>query len=546
VYFVPRGALHSIPSPDRLRWVVASATLAAEIIWLTAVFHAPDAAAASHWSWKAVLTVFNNGYHYTAAIIFSATLFLAASPNLDAILKALRNPPGYRWSVWVVLHSLAFLVFVLVTSAAFGARPDDSARSVFVLASWVTAGSATLIFWLLVLAPAAAWFRVLREQQLNIFIGFLAGAATWLVGLLAQNLWEPLAGGTLRLSALLLSLIYPEVVYDPTQGLVGTRTYFVEIYPVCSGYEGITLVTVFVATYLWIFRKELPFPKAFVLFPIGIGSIWLANVLRITTLIAVGTSGSSEVASGGFHSQAGWIGFTLVALGLIAISHRWLSSARLARPPAAVGSRPEVVLLTPLLVLMATSMVVAAASSGFDAFYPLGVITTGAILWYHRTSYRALFGCWSWEPLALGTLVFVIWVFLLPGSARDSQVLADRLTGLPPWLATVWILFRLLGSVVTVPLAEELAFRGYLIRKLVAKDFEKVRPGHFTWFSFITSSLLFGFLHQHWLAGAIAGAAFALALYRRGRVGDAIIAHMTSNALIGLAVLGAGHWRYWT
>ena len=35
----------------------------------------------------------------------------------------------------------------------------------------------------------------------------------------------------------------------------------------------------------------------------------------------------------------------------------------------------------------------------------------------------------------------------------------------------VWLIFRLVGSVVTVPVAEELAFRGYLTRRAIAADF---------------------------------------------------------------------------
>ena len=42
-----------------------------------------------------------------------------------------------------------------------------------------------------------------------------------------------------------------------------------------------------------------------------------------------------------------------------------------------------------------------------------------------------------------------------------------------------------------------------------------------------------------------AGAGFALALYRRGHLGDAIVAHITSNALVAVAVLGAGRWELW-
>jgi len=92
------------------------------------------------------------------------------------------------------------------------------------------------------------------------------------------------------------------------------------------------------------------------------------------------------------------------------------------------------------------------------------------------------------------------------------------------------------GSVVTVPIAEELAFRGYLIRKLVS-DFASVTLGRLTWFSFLGSSILFGVLHGEWLAGTLAGMIFAVALYRRGFLSDAVLVHATTNGLLSAYVL---------
>jgi CAAX prenyl protease-like protein len=110
----------------------------------------------------------------------------------------------------------------------------------------------------------------------------------------------------------------------------------------------------------------------------------------------------------------------------------------------------------------------------------------------------------------------------------------------------VWLLFRVLGSVVTVPLAEELAFRGYLTRRLLAADFQAVPPGRFSWFSFLLSSALFGALHGRWLAGMLAGMGYALALNRRGQLADAVVAHGVTNALIAAYVLATGSWSLWT
>jgi exosortase E/protease (VPEID-CTERM system) len=406
-----------------------------------------------------------------------------------------------------------------------------------------------LMFLLLALAPVAAWLHLLSTHWIAVLASIGAGVASWLGGLLAQVFWRPLADLTLRFSHVLLARIYPTLDYDPSQGLLGTGSFLVEIAPECSGYEGIALVTVFVALYLWIFRKSLSFPRAFLLFPVGIAAIWLANVLRITALIVIGTSISPEVAVGGFHSQAGWISFTLIALGLIAISHRLRLSARshtsfdIAAPEQ--GS-VAVALLAPLLALMATSMLTSAMASGLDAFYPLGVIVTAAVLWRFRHAYGPINWSWSWQPVAIGAAVFAIWMFLEPSSMRGDRTLAARLSDWPAWLALAWILFRIIGSVVTVPIAEELAFRGYLTRKLVDRDFQAVPLGRFTWLSFVGSSVLFGLLHNRLLAGTLAGAGFALALYHRGRLGDAIVAHATSNALIAIAVVIGGQWGLWT
>ena len=109
----------------------------------------------------------------------------------------------------------------------------------------------------------------------------------------------------------------------------------------------------------------------------------------------------------------------------------------------------------------------------------------------------------------------------------------------------LWLSLRAFGAVVTVPVAEELAFRGYAIHKFISPDFETVSAREFTWFSFITSSMLFGAFHAEWIAGTIAGMLFACAIYRRGSLGDAIYAHATANALLAAYVLASGRWSLW-
>ena len=95
------------------------------------------------------------------------------------------------------------------------------------------------------------------------------------------------------------------------------------------------------------------------------------------------------------------------------------------------------------------------------------------------------------------------------------------------------------------PLVEELAFRGYLTRRLMATDFQMVPIGKFSWPSFLISSLLFGFLHERWMAGTLAGLLYALALYRRRELSDTVLAHAVTNGLIVAYALTSSDWSLW-
>jgi membrane protease YdiL (CAAX protease family) len=60
------------------------------------------------------------------------------------------------------------------------------------------------------------------------------------------------------------------------------------------------------------------------------------------------------------------------------------------------------------------------------------------------------------------------------------------------------------------------------------------------------SSLLFGALPgERWFAGTLAGALYAWAMIRRGSVGDAVLAHSITNALLAAFVLYFGAWHLW-
>ena len=170
-----------------------------------------------------------------------------------------------------------------------------------------------------------------------------------------------------------------------------------------------------------------------------------------------------------------------------------------------------------------------------------------AALVFYRKSYSELRLTWSWESVVIGVGVFALWITMEPlGPSKSGGTPTPAvLESMAPVWAAGWLFFRVVGSTITVPLAEELAFRGYG-RRLIKTDFRSISPGHMTWWSLLLSSVFFGLLHGRWFAGALAGVAYGLAYRRRGELTDAIVAHGVTNGLIAITVLTTGSWSLWS
>jgi exosortase E/protease (VPEID-CTERM system) len=533
---------------DRLtiRWCLMAAGLLAEGILLTVSFEAPAASAGDHW-WVRLAAIAPILIRIGAAS-FGAFLVLLV-PRLRATVEYARQcAADYRWQPWVLLHFLAFAaLYSFIAASGLGDGSVGRQASSGALALCDGLGAAAVLFWLLAVAPLHFWRVFVARERLILLAAVAAATAAWLGGGIAQALWRPLASAALFLAALVLRLFYAHVLSDPSSLLLGTPTFLVGIAPQCSGLEGIILVTVFLAIYLWLFRSRIRFPHALLLFPVGALAIWLANVLRIAALVAIGSSYSPALAAGGFHSQAGWISFIGLSLGVIAVTHRMRFFASAPQDGVNEEINPTAAaLLVPFLVLMGSLMVTAALSSGFDRLYPLRVLAAAAaLLWFHRVYSQWDWG-WSWASVATGGVVFILWMAFEPVAVGGGTTLGAGIAALGQSERLVWIGFRVVGSVLLVPLVEEMAFRGYLLRRLAAADFEGITASRFNWVAFLLSSAAFGVLHGRWLAGMLAGMAYALAYYRRGKLGDAVVAHMTTNGMIALFVLITGAWSLWS
>lgn len=488
--------------------------------------------------------------------VATATLLVGSRPLLGSFRRALETAATeaggrsfFGRLTLLAIHTACFAAFLSLTHFFAEASEGPIPYAVPLVIAWFTSGLAALLALTRALLPLDVLLPLLSGAGRTLALGAALGITAWAGGVATLRFWDPLGASTLHAVAAVLRLAGPDVFVEPASATLVFEGFAVVISPVCSGYEGIGLLAILTGAYLWIFRSTLRFPHVLALMPIGIGLSWMANVVRIAALILVGARGSSEIALGGFHSKAGWLLFCGIALGLVALTrHSPLFSREARLPEPTFGSNPTAAYLMPLLALVAAHLATGLFTTGFPLLYPVGVFAAAAMLWRHRREYRWMFRpTWSWQVCALGVAAFAVWIALEP--AADPSATEDWRRGLAALslpATAVWLAFRALGSVVVVPVVEELAFRGYLVRRLVAADFTSVPFSRFGWVSFLASSAAYGLLHERWLAGILTGMVFALAQYRRGRLGDAILAHAITNLLIAVHVIGWQRWSLWT
>jgi exosortase E/protease (VPEID-CTERM system) len=387
------------------------------------------------------------------------------------------------------------------------------------------------------LFAALVGVRLLIERVLSgwVLAAAALGAAAWMAGQLSSDVWQPLSFAAMLGAGGILRIVAPDVMVDLDQMHLGLGDFVVLVAPVCSGLEGMGLILVLLSGYLFVLRRHFYFPRALALVPIGIAAVWLGNAVRLAGLMLVGAYIDPDVALGGFHSKAGWVLFCAITLAVAALARR---SSYFSRDVTAEGDseNPTAAFVVPLMALVGTALVTAMFASPVDSLYGLRLLPAIVLLYAYRRHYLGLVDTPSVRSILVGLLVGALWMATGP---RGTLVPSEE-----PGLG--WVLLRLVGSVLVVPLCEELAFRGFLLRRLVSRDFEDVSFRRWTPLALFVSSVVFGVLHERWLAASLAGMVYALLQIRSGRLSDAVAAHSVTNAVIAGASLVTGDWSSWS
>ena len=473
----------------------------------------------------------------TAGLI--AVLVLISAALLRPLFKLeLTSAPAAVSRRLLAVHALAYGALFILTWLMLG--NSDAPRGSATL--WIIAWFCSGILSFVTLLVSLLGYRIVKSK-LVLTAGFaacLVGLAIWEAGRLSQWLWIPLSHSTLGVVAMLLRLAFPSGARGPEGVIVGLFDFTVRVDPVCSGFEGMGLAAVLTVAYWFTFRKDLRFPNAYLLLPIGVALAWLGNIVRILTLLILGAFVNPQLAIGAFHSKAGWVMFCAIALAIGTLGRRLSFFSKAAHVSSQPWENPTVAYVLPLVVLVGTALVTGLFAETYDRAYVLRLLAAVTAIFVLRRYYRQFEWGWAWLPYVVGALVALMWLVVPVPKAQPL-----RLDAAGQGASISWIAFRALGSVIIVPFCEELAFRGFMMRWIISRDFTRVAFSAVAPSAIVVSSLTFGLLHERWLVATIAGAAYAVAQIRGGRIWDAVIAHVTSNAIIAAWVLMTNNYTYW-
>ena len=187
--------------------------------------------------------------------------------------------------------------------------------------------------------------------------------------------------------------------------------------------------------------------------------------------------------------------------------------------------------------------------------YPLRVLLVSAVVLAVSRPALDLRLSRAFGSVVLGIAVFAIWIGpdLLWPNYRGHWLFKNPLTGgaavpLPLEARSngIFLAFRIAGTAGLVPVIEELFWRGWLMRWLIAKDFASLPLGAYRASSFWITALLFASEHGgFWGVGLLAGVAYNWWMVRTRSLTDCILAHAVTNACLAGYVLSAGKWEYW-
>ena len=202
----------------------------------------------------------------------------------------------------------------------------------------------------------------------------------------------------------------------------------------------------------------------------------------------------------------------------------------------------------------------------YPLIYSLKLAATAAAIAFVWPAWRKFPLRIGWLGAVVGLVGGVVWIalcklelekdYLVPALAaigldklisageRSSFNILKELAATPVW-AYAFLAIRFVGLVLIVPLIEEFCWRLFVMRLPVRQDWWTVPQGETNRAGIALAIALPVLMHPAELVAAIVWFSLIAWLYVRSRnIWECVVAHATTNLVLGCYVLYSGEWRF--
>lgn len=229
---------------------------------------------------------------------------------------------------------------------------------------------------------------------------------------------------------------------------------------------------------------------------------------------------------------------------------------------------PETPRVLPFALFLLIGAIPAGAFPGAPFWgYLAKTVAAGGLLWHFRARIPEMRWAVSGPAVVVGVGIAVLWIGLegrVPGLEelwRAAPGWFGGKAGGPPPPAEPWnpvayfatqpllgwffVGVRVLGRSLVVPALEEVFYRSFVYRYVVNPRFLEVPLTRRHLGAWAATAVMFGLVHPgQWVQGIVCGAAYQWLVLRRGRLGEAMLAHALTNLLISAYAIASQRWEF--
>ena len=220
--------------------------------------------------------------------------------------------------------------------------------------------------------------------------------------------------------------------------------------------------------------------------------------------------------------------------------------------------RDDIAYVLPMFVFLALVWAGGKWPALYPDFYIARALIVAILLIALRNHFTKIRWSYWWLGVILGIVGIVQWIamqlLLQKLSIRGWQPFkpsADAFdptkTFASPLVMWSWITVRIASASLVVPFMEELFWRDFLWRSILAPaDFKLAEVGEKNWMAFFVVACAFATVHGNWwLTAVVWGLMIGGLLMYTKSLGACIVMHGVTNLLLGAYVLYTHDWTFW-